>query len=230
MYHVVRTPLNKKQECRRIIFFEISEFFDYFQEILNSHSLIDLWQHVIYFVSLLLNWACCYLSTKLPSFWTSDCNPTAGKTSAGVAAKASLFYWELTLRRKSNPLHMMTKHYVTSRILAWFLFVAYHVRGTPSNRRHIAANDISLTSSSTANHICRRPAGEKGRERNQFHFRGTALGGWLVLEPWITPSLFYQFLGASEKWGDEAPSRVALDSYTFCTGIIDFIHSIAGKS
>ena len=24
---------------------------------------------------------------------------------------------------------------------------------------------------------------------------GVNLGGWLVLEPWITPSLFYQFLG-----------------------------------
>ena len=30
---------------------------------------------------------------------------------------------------------------------------------------------------------------------NDFHMRGTSLGGWLVLEPWITPSLFYQFLG-----------------------------------
>jgi aryl-phospho-beta-D-glucosidase BglC (GH1 family) len=23
---------------------------------------------------------------------------------------------------------------------------------------------------------------------------GTNLGGWMVLEPWITPSLFYRFL------------------------------------
>ena len=36
------------------------------------------------------------------------------------------------------------------------------------------------------------------KPKNDFHYRGTALGGWLVLEPWITPSLFYQFLGASE--------------------------------
>ena len=125
---------------------------------------------------------------------------------------------------------MMTRHHVvTSRILIWCLFVS-GTFCTPSNRRHIAANDISLTSMSTANHVCQRPASDKGRDRNKFHFRGTALGGWLVLEPWITPSLFYQFLGASEKWGDEAPSRVALDSYTFCTGIIDFIQSIAGNS
>jgi glucan 1,3-beta-glucosidase len=57
--------------------------------------------------------------------------------------------------------------------------------------------------------------------RNNFHFHGTSLGGWLVLEPWITPSLFYQFLGASEKWGDEAPKHVGLDSYTFCTALGD---------
>lgn len=39
--------------------------------------------------------------------------------------------------------------------------------------------------------------------------RGTNLGGWMVLEPWITPSLFYQFLG-----GDE--NSTAFDMYTFC--------------
>eukprot|EP01039_Chlorochromonas_danica_P008234 gene8234-9081_t len=54
---------------------------------------------------------------------------------------------------------------------------------------------------------------------NRFHFRGTSLGGWLVLEPWITPSLFYQFLGATEKWGEQAKDHVALDCYTFCTAL-----------
>ncbi|KAL7547022.1 hypothetical protein ACHAWF_010338 [Thalassiosira exigua] len=39
--------------------------------------------------------------------------------------------------------------------------------------------------------------------------RGVNLGGWMVLEPWITPSLFYQFLG-----GDE--NSVAMDHYSFC--------------
>ena len=39
--------------------------------------------------------------------------------------------------------------------------------------------------------------------------RGTNLGGWMVLEPWITPSLFYQFLGADEN-------STAFDMYTFC--------------
>ena len=39
--------------------------------------------------------------------------------------------------------------------------------------------------------------------------RGVNLGGWLVLEPWITPSLFYQFLGKDEN-------TTAVDIYTFC--------------
>lgn len=38
---------------------------------------------------------------------------------------------------------------------------------------------------------------------------GVNLGGWLVLEPWITPSLFYQFLG-------QQPDKVAMDSLSFC--------------
>jgi glucan 1,3-beta-glucosidase len=58
---------------------------------------------------------------------------------------------------------------------------------------------------------CKNPSG--GKKLNDFHWRGTNLGGWLVLEPWITPSLFYQFLGL------EDPERVALDSYTFCTAL-----------
>ena len=39
--------------------------------------------------------------------------------------------------------------------------------------------------------------------------RGVNLGGWMVLEPWITPSLFYQFLGKNE-------TGVAMDHYSFC--------------
>lgn len=39
--------------------------------------------------------------------------------------------------------------------------------------------------------------------------RGACLGGWLVLEPWITPSLFYQFLGKHEN-------NTAVDMYSFC--------------
>lgn len=42
---------------------------------------------------------------------------------------------------------------------------------------------------------------------------GVNIGGWLVLEPWITPSLFYRFLGKP------GPKEVAIDSYTFCEAL-----------
>ena len=41
--------------------------------------------------------------------------------------------------------------------------------------------------------------------------RGVNLGGWMVLEPWLTPSLFYQFLGRTDAIG--------MDSYTFCESL-----------
>ena len=42
---------------------------------------------------------------------------------------------------------------------------------------------------------------------------GVNAGGWMVLEPWITPSLFYRFL---DKTKDE---EVGMDSYTFCEAL-----------
>jgi glucan 1,3-beta-glucosidase len=39
--------------------------------------------------------------------------------------------------------------------------------------------------------------------------RGVNIGGWLVLEPWITPSLFYPFLGKNNN-------KIGMDMYTFC--------------
>ena len=48
---------------------------------------------------------------------------------------------------------------------------------------------------------------------------GTNLGGWLVLEPWITPSLFYQFLTPDNSLGEKAPAHTGMDSYTFCTAL-----------
>ena len=43
--------------------------------------------------------------------------------------------------------------------------------------------------------------------------RGTNIGGWLVLEPWITPSLFYQFLGAA------TPETTGMDTSSFCRAL-----------
>lgn len=42
--------------------------------------------------------------------------------------------------------------------------------------------------------------------------RGVNLGGLFVLEPWLTPSLFFQFEG-------RPPNQTAVDSYTFCQAL-----------
>jgi glucan 1,3-beta-glucosidase len=42
---------------------------------------------------------------------------------------------------------------------------------------------------------------------------GTNIGGWQVLEPWITPSLFYRFLGKTKSEG------VGMDSWTLCEAL-----------
>jgi len=39
---------------------------------------------------------------------------------------------------------------------------------------------------------------------------GTNIGGWLVLEPWITPSFFYRWVGKTHTEG------IGMDSYTVC--------------
>lgn len=48
---------------------------------------------------------------------------------------------------------------------------------------------------------------------DSFHFRGTALGGYMVLEPWLTPSLFYQFLG------EDSMKDIGMDSRSFCRAL-----------
>ena len=45
--------------------------------------------------------------------------------------------------------------------------------------------------------------------RFELPYHGVSLGGWMVLEPWITPSLFYQFLGTPEIYGSDAPQHTA---------------------
>ena len=45
-----------------------------------------------------------------------------------------------------------------------------------------------------------------------FNIRGVGLGGWMVLEAWVTPSLFYQFLGKEGK-------DVGMDDYSFCEAL-----------
>ena len=45
---------------------------------------------------------------------------------------------------------------------------------------------------------------------------GTNIGGWLVLEPWITPSLFYRYLGLSHN---KEKNNIGMDSYTVCESL-----------
>jgi len=53
---------------------------------------------------------------------------------------------------------------------------------------------------------------EDSRPGDSKAMTGTNLGGWLVLEPWITPSLFYRFLGKTKE-------DVGMDSYTLCKAL-----------
>jgi glucan 1,3-beta-glucosidase len=64
--------------------------------------------------------------------------------------------------------------------------------------QHFIAHDANMTCT----------ADEHARPFNN-QIRGVNLGGWMVLEPWITPSLFYQFLGSGVN-------TTAFDMYTFC--------------
>jgi hypothetical protein len=47
-------------------------------------------------------------------------------------------------------------------------------------------------------------------KNENWKIKGTSLGGLFVLEPWITPSLFYQFLNQNDI------EKIAMDTYSFC--------------
>ena len=51
-------------------------------------------------------------------------------------------------------------------------------------------------------------------EKNiQWDIQGVNIGGLFVLEPWITPSLFYQFLNNNDQ------KVIGMDTYTFCQSL-----------
>ena len=60
---------------------------------------------------------------------------------------------------------------------------------------------------------------ETTRTRPGPHHPHAHPSSWLVLEPWITPSLFYQFMSSDVKWGADAPDHTGFDSKTFCTAL-----------
>ena len=58
--------------------------------------------------------------------------------------------------------------------------------------------------------------------KDAWKVTGTSLGGWLVLEPWLTPSLFYQFLGADVRYGpdiEKIKTKTGMDQKSFCTAL-----------
>ena len=85
-------------------------------------------------------------------------------------------------------------------LLSYILWSLYTVFGLEDDLNKLLSLPIFSPDlmHDTSRYTCTNQPDES-RKLNDFHLRGTALGGWLVLEPWITPSLFYQFLGASEK-------------------------------
>ena len=46
----------------------------------------------------------------------------------------------------------------------------------------------------------------------RLNIRGVNLGGWMIVQPWLTPSLFYQFEG-------RPPDKTAMDMHSFCTAL-----------
>ena len=51
------------------------------------------------------------------------------------------------------------------------------------------------------------------KDRDEPAMVGANIGGWMVLEPWITPSLFYRFLGKTRSEG------VGMDQWSFCDAL-----------
>jgi hypothetical protein len=96
--------------------------------------------------------------------------------------------------------------------LTAFLFAALTAVASVAAEENQSASyvDDSVEYSHFVAHLSNQTCSSDSHARpfnNQI--RGVNLGGWMVLEPWITPSLFYQFLG-----GDE--TNTAFDTYTFC--------------
>ncbi|CAN0360664.1 unnamed protein product [Ascophyllum nodosum] len=54
---------------------------------------------------------------------------------------------------------------------------------------------------------------------NDYHLRGVNIGSWMVLEPWITPSMFFQFLGKDVSSAGQGKTDVGMDMYTFCQAL-----------
>ena len=74
-----------------------------------------------------------------------------------------------------------------------------------------AAIAAARTARSLRQALCARtaPRARTADVRASSALAGVNLGGWMVIQPWITPSLFYQFEG-------KPPAQTAMDMHGFC--------------
>ncbi|WWC67849.1 uncharacterized protein I206_101766 [Kwoniella pini CBS 10737] len=75
---------------------------------------------------------------------------------------------------------------ISSTISIVILFSIIHIIASPTNRGSSPKLKTNLPSSSSLN----TKRDENGFSWGKDPMRGVNIGGWLVLEPWITPSLF----------------------------------------
>ena len=111
-------------------------------------------------------------------------------------------------------------------LLALVVGVAAHVPPSPRELAHLArlqrehlARAPSTQLSAAPDYSCSEGVTSSSEV---WKVTGTSLGGWLVLEPWLTPSLFYQFLGADVKYGPDIEAikaKTGMDQKSFCTAL-----------
>ena len=103
-----------------------------------------------------------------------------------------------------------------------------HIPPSPAEMKHLQHLRESYAKSQHARQLSAVPdytctASSVGRlPSEKWKVSGTSLGGWLVLEPWLTPSLFYQFLGADIRYGpdiDKIKEKTGMDQKSFCTAL-----------
>ena len=106
--------------------------------------------------------------------------------------------------------------------------LAQHGRLAPAEIEHLAALQarhaatlaaLGSAAPSPPDYTCKEGAHSVPEP---WKVQGTSLGGWLVLEPWLTPSLFYQFLGADVKYGpdiEKIKEKTAMDQHSFCKAL-----------
>ncbi|KAI4113366.1 MAG: hypothetical protein LQ345_005642 [Seirophora villosa] len=88
------------------------------------------------------------------------------------------------------------------RSVTALLALLSHTNAAPTSYASIVKDHHSTTDRGRSSAVCKR---EVAFDFNGDKVRAVNLGGWLVLEPWITPSIF-------EEW---STSRTVVDEYTY---------------